>query len=670
MDKQALCPLKRPVIGRYSDISMLSVFRRFIHSKFGALFAILFLGVIAAAFVLGDLTNGQFGNAIGGGGTAAKAKGHTLTQAELQDRVQRVFENARRSNPGLQIADFFAQGGGTQVYDQLVASLTLKALADDQGVHISKRLVDAQIAQIPAFQDAAGNFSQDAFRQLLIRERLTEQSLRDDISREILQRQLLGPVGLGVKLSDSMVTPYASLLLEGRQGTVAAIPAVAFLDNKEPTDAQLNDFYKKNAARYTIPEQRRIRYAVIDASRFAQAAQPSEAEISAYYSQNKAAYSAKQSRSIEQLVLPTQAAAKAIETQVKGGKTLAAAAQGAGLAVSTQADQSREALTTSAGKAVADAVYAAKQGDLTAPIRGPLGWLLVRVTAINETPARPIAAVRGDIVETLRAQKEKQLLTDFTGKLEDQVADGGAFDEVVKDNGLKLETSPLLLATGKQVEDGAYTAPADIQPLLAPAFAMSADDDAQLVPITADKRYALIAPGDVVTAAPPPIAKVKDLVSAQYKLNQGNEKAKALAEQIQAKVAKGTKLADAIAQAGVKLPAPQTLGGRRADIMRGQQRPPAEVAILFSMAAGSVKTLPIGQDRGYFVVQLNKIDRGDAKGEPELLKQVSTQLGEVVGQEYGEQFERAAEKQLGVRRNAGAVAAVRSALAATNSAGE
>lgn len=649
---------------------MLSVFRRFIHSKFGALFAILFLGVIAAAFVLGDLTNGQFGNAIGGGGTAAKAKGHTLTQAELQDRVQRVFENARRSNPGLQIADFFAQGGGTQVYDQLVASLTLKALADDQGVHISKRLVDAQIAQIPAFQDAAGNFSQDAFRQLLIRERLTEQSLRDDISREILQRQLLGPVGLGVKLSDSMVTPYASLLLEGRQGTVAAIPAVAFLDNKEPTDAQLNDFYKKNAARYTIPEQRRIRYAVIDANRFAQAAQPSEAEISAYYSQNKAAYAAKQSRSIEQLVLPTQAAAKAIETQVKGGKTLAAAAQGAGLAVSTQADQSREALTTSAGKAVADAVYAAKQGDLTAPIRGPLGWLLVRVTAINETPARPIAAVRGDIVETLRAQKEKQLLTDFTGKLEDQVADGGAFDEVVKDNGLKLETSPLLLATGKQVEDSAYTASADIQPLLAPAFAMSADDDAQLVPITADKRYALIAPGDVVAAAPPPIAKVKDLVSAQYKLNQGNEKAKALAEQIQAKVAKGTKLADAIAQAGVKLPAPQTLGGRRADIMRGQQRPPAEVAILFSMAAGSVKTLPIGQDRGYFVVQLNKIDRGDAKGEPELLKQVSTQLSEVVGQEYGEQFERAAEKQLGVRRNASAVAAVRSALAATNSAGE
>ncbi|MCI4588874.1 SurA N-terminal domain-containing protein [Sphingobium sp. BYY-5] len=647
---------------------MLSVFRSFIRSKFGALFAILFLGVIAAAFIMGDITSGKFGGgSMFSGSNAAKAKGLTLSQGEFQDRVQRVFENARRSNPGLQIADFFAQGGAAQVYDQLVASLTLRAFADDQGVHISKRLVDAQIAQIPAFQDAAGNFSQESFRALLTRERLTEQALRDDISREILQRQLLAPIGLGARPSETLVLPYASLLLEARQGTVAAIPAVAFLDEKNPTDAQLTDYYKANSPRFTIPEQRRIRYALVDAVRFAQASQPSEAEISAYYTQNKAVYAAKQNRTVEQLVLPTQAGAKAIADQVKGGKTLAAAAQGAGLAVATLADQSREALTASAGKPIADAAFAAKQGELVGPVRGSLGWLLLRVTALNDTAARPLAAVRGEIVETLRAQKEKQLLADFTGKLENQIADGGTFEEVVKDNGLTLETSPPLLSTGKQVNDQAYTPSADLQPLVAPTFAMSADDDAQLVPITPDKRYALVAPGQIITAAPPPLAEVKQLVLAQYKLNEGNKKAKVLADQIQAKVAKGMKLADAIAQAGVKLPAPQMLGGRRADIMRGEQRPPAEVGIMFQMAANSVKTLPIGQDRGYFVVQLNKIERGDAKAQPQLLAQVRDQLGEVIGQEYGQQFERAIEKELKVTRNPSAVAQVRQVLASTNS---
>ena len=615
---------------------MLSVFRRIIHSKFGAIFAILFLGVIAAAFILGDVTSGQFGGAsLSGGGTAAKAKGYKLTVAELQDRVQRVFENARRSSPELQIGEFFAQGGGAQVFDQLVQSLTLRAFADDQGMHISKRLIDAQIAQVPAFQDAAGNFSNDSFRALLARERLSEQALRDDIRREILQRQLLAPIGLGARPSENLVLPYASLLLEARQGNVAAIPAVAFLDDKDPTDAQLTDFYKKNSARFTIPEQRRIRYAVVDATRFAQAAAPSDADISAYYNQNKADYAASQTRSVEQLVLPTEAGAKAIAAQ-----------------------------------AVADAVFAAQQGELVGPVRGPLGFLLLRVTAVQDKPARPLTAVREEIVKTLRAQKEKQLLNDFTAKLEDQIADGGTFEEVAKDNGLTLETTPPLLATGKQVKDMAYVAPADIQPLVAPAFAMSADDDAQLVPITPDQRYALIAPGQIIAAAPPPLAEIKPLVQAQYKLNAGNQKAKALAEQIQAKVAKGTKLADAIAQAGVRLPAPQTLGGRRADIMRAEQRPPAEVSILFSMAENSVKTLPISEGRGYFVVQLTKIERGDAKGNPQLLAQVRDQMGDVIGQEYGEQFERAVEKELGVTRNAQAVDQVRSALTANNSGGQ
>jgi peptidyl-prolyl cis-trans isomerase D len=650
---------------------MLSVFRRIIHSKFGAIFAILFLGVIAAAFILGDVTSGQFGGAsLSGGGTAAKAKGYKLTVAELQDRVQRVFENARRSSPELQIGEFFTQGGGAQVFDQLVQSLTLRAYADDQGIHISKRLVDAQIAQIPAFQDAAGNFSNDNFRALLARERLSEQALRDDISREILQRQLLAPIGIGARPSENLVLPYASLLLEARQGQVAAIPAVAFLDDKDPTDAQLADFYKKNSDRFTIPEQRRIRYAVVDAERFAQASMPSDAEISAYYNQNKANYAASENRSVEQLVLPTEAGAKAIAAQVKAGKSLPQAAQGAGLSVSTLDAQSRGQLTSATSKAVADAVFAARQGELIGPVRGPLGWLLLRVTAVQDKPARPLAAVRDEIVKTLRVQKEKQLLGDFTAKLEDQIADGGTFDEVAKDNGLKLETTPPLLATGKQVKDMAYVAPADVQPLLAPAFAMSADDDAQLVPITPDKRYALIAPGQIIAAAPPPLAEVKSLVQAQYKLNAGNQKAKALAEQIRAKVAKGTKLADAISQAGVKLPAPQTLGGRRADIMRAEQRPPAEVSILFAMAENSVKTLPISEGRGYFVVQLTKIERGDAKSNPQLLAQVRDQMGEVIGQEYGEQFERAVEKELGVTRNPKAVEQVRAALAANNSGGQ
>lgn len=649
---------------------MLSMFRRFIHSRWGALWAFLLLGMIAFAFIAGDITGSGGGLPTfgGSGDVAAKAGGDKLTTQELQDRLRRSLETARRSNPGMQMSDFLAQGGDKLIYDELVQSLALKAYSADQDVHISKRLVDAQIAGIPAFQDATGKFSADLFRQLLARERISEPALREDIAREIRQRQLLSPAGLGVKLTPSMALPYASLLLESRQGTIAAIPAMAFVDGSTPTDAQLADYYKKNADRFTIPEQRQIRYAIIDIERFATAAQPTEAEIAATYKANAATYQASQTRSVEQLLLPTQAGAQAIADQVKAGKSLAAAADSAGLSVATLADQSRAMLTRAANKAIADATFAAKQGDLVGPVRAPLGWALLRVTATKDVPARTLDAVRAELAATLRTEKEKKLLADFTGKIEDQIAEGAVFADVAKDNGLKLETTPLIVSTGKAPDNIAYALPDDLKPALAPVFGMGADDDAQLVAIAPEKRYALAAPGEIRAAAPPPLAKVKDAIVAQYKLNQANAKAKALAETIRAKVAKGETLAAAIAATGIRLPPPQVVGGRRADLMRGDQPPPPEVAILFGMVANSVKTMPIGQDRGAFVIQLNAIKRGDAGQQPQLLTQVSTELGQVVGQEYEQQLARAIEREIGAKRYPDALAKATQALRSNDGA--
>jgi peptidyl-prolyl cis-trans isomerase D len=274
--------------------------------------------------------------------------------------------------------------------------------------------------------------------------------------------------------------------------------------------------------------------------------------------------------------------------------------------------------------------------------------------------------VQPQIVATLKVQKEQKLLSEFTGKVEDQVGNGATFDEAVKDNGLTVETTPLLLATGQNVNQADYKPSPDIQPLLQAAFGMAADDDAQIVPITADKRYALLDVGDIVPAAPPPLDKVRAAVVQQYKLSQGNVKAKALADQLRAKVAKGMKLEDAMASAGVKLPPVQKAGGRRADLMREDKRPPEELAMLFTMAAGSVKVLPISGDRGYFIIQLDQIVRGDAGKNPQLVNQVRDQLGTAVGSEYSDQFERAIEKHLKVTRNAAALAKVEQELRRAN----
>jgi len=647
---------------------MISLFRRIIGSKWGAGIGITFLALVAFAFAAGDITShGSFDSLTGiSGGKSTKIGSERLLDSEVQARVQRIFEQQRRENPAMQIAQFIELGAVPQIYDQLVAGITLSEFAHRQGIHVSKRMVDAQIAQIPAFQDATGKFNQNVFRQLLAQQRLSEKELRADIEQELTGRLIVTPAGLNTRLTDSLVLPYASLLLEAREGRIAAIPAAAFLGADKPTDAQLADFYKKNADRYTVPEQRRLRYAVVDAERFAAAAAPTDSDISKYYAANKDKYGARETRTIEQLILPTQAAAKA----AMGAGSLAAAAKKDGLSVSTSSQIGKADFARLTSAEAANAAFAAPQGQIAGPVKVSLGWAVLQVSAIQKVAEKPLDSVRAEIVTTLKAEKSKSLLADFTSKIEDDIANGATFDEAVKDNGLTVETTPLLLSTGQSVEKADYAVTNDVKPLLKPAFDMDADDDAQFAPIIPQQRYALVDVTDIVAAAPPPLDKVKAAVAQHYALHQGAVKAKALADKLKGEIDKGTPFDKALAGAGVALPPAQKVAGRRADLLRGDSRPPAEISILFAMASGTVKLLPIPDDRGYFLVMLDKIQQGDAAKVPGLVDQVRGDLTGVVANEYGDQFERAIERSLGVKRNAASIAHVTQELRKLNGAAQ
>lgn len=78
----------------------------------------------------------------------------------------------------------------------------------------------------------------------------------------------------------------------------------------------------------------------------------------------------------------------------------------------------REALTKSASKAVADAVFASAQGAVSAPARGALGYYVVNVSSVKDIAARSLAAVNAEIAAELKTQKKEELLGDLTAEIE------------------------------------------------------------------------------------------------------------------------------------------------------------------------------------------------------------------------------------------------------------
>ena len=649
---------------------MISFFRGIFSSKIGLAITFVFVGLIAFAFATADVSgSGAFGNGTDTG-TAVQVGESELSASELNQSVNNAFRGEQRQNPGLDLTTFVEGGGFDSVLDRLINSFAISDFGKKYGITAGKRLVDAEIADIPSFQGADGQFSEENFRRALQSQGINEKQLRDDFSRNLIAEQLLPVAGYGVSVPEQLVSPYASLLLEGRQGSIGTIPSVAFIDQVKPAPTAVAAFYSKNSARYTIPERRAIRYSLFDKSRFTDKIKPSDKEIEGYYTLNKARYAASENRNLEQVILPTEAAAKALGDKISGGMSISAAAQSVGLSASAIGSVSKTAFATATSQAVANAAFAAKSGAATAPAQSALGWHIVNVNSIEQIKGKSLADARAEITGLLTASGIDEALAEFTVSLEDEFSSGSSFADVAKDQELKIESTPMLLANGQDPQNQNYQPIPELQRILPTGFGLEEDSEPQLIEIVAGEQYAIVEVGKITEAAPPLLKAIEQLVTRDYMLDQGSKKAKTVADAITKKINGGMSAAQAIAEAGVKLPPVSKIKSTRTEIaqlsQKGQQIPPP-VALMFSMAEKTAKALKAPGDQGWFVVSLDNIDAGDASKRPDLLNATKSQFKQVFGNEYTAQLINAMKADIGVEKNDDAISALKDRLSGRSS---
>lgn len=642
---------------------MLSFFRRGATEKvmLGVL-ALSLVAIIITGFGTGG-TGGIAELASGGGDTLVKVGDRTVTGKEVTQQIERQVAQAREQQPDITTAQFLAGGGFEQILQQMISQRALVSFGSDQGLAVSKRMIDGEIASIPAFKNLAGDFDQATFQNALAQQRITEQQLRDDIAATLMQQQMYVPIASVAKVPDEMAKQYAALLLERRNGAIGLVPAQAMGAGREPTDAEVAAYFQKNVGRYTIPERRVIRYALFGADSLGDAAKASPAEIEAYYKSNQDKYGPKETRTLSQVVLPSQAAAQAFAAKLAAGTSFADAAKQAGFAAADTSvgEQTKQGLTSLASAAVADAAFALPQGKTTAPLQSPLGWHIVRVDAINRSEGKPLAAVTDEIRQQVEARKAQEALADKVARVEDKIADGASLQEVAKAEALTIAETPAVTAAGTQ--PGVAGAPPlpELQPILKPAFEMQPEDDAEVQAIVPNQRFAVFEVGKVIPAAPPAMASIQGQVKADFVRERALDRARAVAVSLVAKINAGTPPAKAFAEAGVTLPPLQQVSLRRVEIARQNQPVPPALALLFSLPVGRAQILP-AQGQGWFVVTNLSSERGDATGVPGLINATRGQFRQVMGEEYAEQFVHAVQHDMKIRQNGDAIRKLKAQL--------
>ncbi|WP_375380853.1 peptidyl-prolyl cis-trans isomerase [uncultured Sphingomonas sp.] len=640
---------------------MLSFFRRIVSSRVGVIVTFGGLVLIAILFGLGDVTGFMSGGGGVAGSSVASVGGTDLASGEMRRTVDGEFQAAQAEQPTLTIAQFVDGGGVDAAVERAIAGLALETFGHGQKMAVSKKAADGQIASIPSLQGPDGKFDPRIYDQLLRARRLTDGQIRADIARQTIAQQLVAPTVGATQVPNGLVMPYASLLLEKRQGSLAFVPAAAMPAGAAASPAELQSYYAAHRIRYLVPERRAIRYALVTPATVAAQATPSDAEIAAAYQARKAEFLPTEKRTITQVSVLDQAAANAIAAKVKAGTSVAAAASAAGLApqvltATTKADYAKQATP-----ALADAMFGAAKGAVVGPVRGTLGFVVAHVDSIEQVAGKSLDQARPDLVKTLAQTKTVAALGHIHDTLQDGIARHANVAELTADAKLTPVASAPLTAGGANPDQPEARPDPSLAPLLAAAFAAETGDDPQLVQTSADGSFAVVALDRVVPAAPRPFAQVQAQVAKDVTAVRQQRAARALAGQLLAKTNAGTPIAQAVTAAGASLPPVRPLTAIRAQLSQQRAAPPPLV-LMFSMPPRTARVLEAPDGAGWYVVRLDTITAGDVRTEPRAVEATQGEFRRLFGREYDEQFSKAVQAQVGVKRNAAAIAQLKADL--------
>ena len=637
---------------------MLTFFRGIIHSKVGVIVTFGVLIVIALAFAAGDVTGlasstGLVGHPI------ASVGGESVTAADVRQQARDELTQARQEQPTLDMAQFVQLGGLDAVINRNVSALALETFGRDQGMRVSRALIGSELKAIPAFAGATGQFDQQAYERLIAQRGFTDAQVQAQFARQIMVQFLTQPTIGAHQVPQQLALTYASLLLERRTGQVAFVPATP--SGTAPSDAEVQQWYQRNLARYTTPERRVIRYAVVGPQQVSGQVNPSDAEVQKAYEAAKATYAPKTLRDVTLVTVLDEKAAGALAAKVKAGTPLVAAARAAGLEPRTITRVDQGALATQTSPAVEQAIAAAASGAVIGPVRGAIGFVVARVDKVTQDPGKTLAQARDELVTQLRASKTKAAIGAIRDKVDDSLADNANISEVVNDQKLSAQTTPALLQNGTDPDQPQTPADPGMTPIVAAAFAAEEGDTPTTVNLGEDGSFAVVALDRVVPPTPVPLATARARVVADLTADRAAKAAQQAASALVTRVNAGAALPAALSAAGVKAPPVQPISASRGEITaRGQVNP--VLAALFSMAPGSARAVPSPDGKGWLVLKLDQVVPGDARKQPPLIQATRTDLGRAIGPEYAQQFANAVAKLQGAKRYDDAIAQLKQDL--------
>lgn len=498
------------------------------------------MGLLAASFAIwgiNDIFRG-FGRS-----TIAKI-GDTEISIEAyrrayNDRLQAI---GRQFGRPLDPEQARALGVDRQVLSELLSQSAIDQRARQMRLGISDQEILHHITNDPNFSGPNGKFDRMQFQQLLRGAGYSEQRYAAEQRLVMLRRQLVDSLSGDLQVPQGWLQAINQFQNEQRAIDYVTLGPAQAGEVTAPTAEELQKYFDARKIMFRAPEYRKIVTVAVLPGDLGKWMDIPQADLQGDYDQHRSRYLTAERRHVEQIVFPTQADAEAADARIKGGLSFAALATERGLK-EADIDLGTVAKSELIDPSVADAAFALKEGEVSAPVKGKFGTVLVTVVKIVPEVQKSFTDVAPQIRQELAAERAKAEIRSLHEKMEDERAGGASVEQAAQKFNLPLVTAEAVDRSGRDPNGQLVTALPHSGQVLEAAFRsdVGVDND----PIEVDGGYVWYEVAGGTPAHERSLDEVKAQVEQHWRDDEISSRVKAKAADLLDRLTKGATLEDA-----------------------------------------------------------------------------------------------------------------------------
>lgn len=463
---------------------------------------------------------------------------------------ERLQQFGRQLGRALSPEQARALGIDRQILQQTIAEAVLDEAARARGLGLSDAALRDVILNDPAFRGLTGSFDASRFQQIIRQAGYTEQRFMNEQRKQTLRREIAATISAGLNPPASQVE--ALLRYQNEERAVDFIrlgPAQAGTIDAPAPDV-LTRYFDDNKARFRAPEFRKLAIVALTPDSVAKTINISDDDAKRAFDERKDKFTTPEKRRLLQLVFADEAAAAAARDKIANGATFEALATELGKK-NEDIDLGTLAKSDLIDKAVADAAFALNAGDVSQPVKGRFGTVLIKADKIEPGLTPSFDSLKDAIKLDLASERARGRIQELHNKMEDERAGGAGVGEAARKIGVAPIDVEAIDRSGRDANGEPVTTLPQAASIIAQAFA--SDVGVENDPVQVGGGYIWYEVLGVTKSRDRAFDEAKSRVEERWRADQVEARLRAKGGDIVKALGDGKTLADIAAPLGIKV---------------------------------------------------------------------------------------------------------------------